>query len=63
MNQSILAAVAMTKPVAVGIGVATLLGLYLAFKAGKFVMKMLLLLAALTALGLTAWCYYAAHHA
>ena len=63
MNQSILAAVAVTKPVAVGIGVAALLGFYLAFKSSKFVMKILLLLAALTALALAAWCFYAAHHA
>ena len=62
MNQILLATFAVTKPVAVGIGIAALVGLFLAFKVGKFVIKMLLLLAALAALGLAAWWYYAAHH-
>lgn len=52
----------MTKPVAVGIGIATLVLLYLGFKAAKFLMKMLLVLAALVAIGLAVWWYYAAHH-
>ena len=63
MNQIFLAAFTVTKPVAVGIGIAALVGLYLAFKVGKFMMKMVLLLAALAGLGLAAWWYYAAHHA
>jgi uncharacterized membrane protein YebE (DUF533 family) len=57
-----LAALTVTKPVAVGIGIGALVVLYLAFKVGKFIIKMLLLLAALAALGLAAWWYYAAHH-
>jgi len=62
MNAAILATLAVTKPVAVGIGVAALVVLYLAFKVGKFLLKMLLLLAALTALGLAARWFYVAHH-
>lgn len=62
MNVIILAALPVTKPVAVGIGLAALVVLFLAFKAAKFIMKMLLVLAALLALGLAAWWYYAAHH-
>ena len=57
------ATLVVTKPVTVGIGIAALALIFLAFKAAKFVMKMLLLLAALAALGLAAWWYYAAHHA
>ena len=59
MNPIILAAITVTKPVAIGIGIAALVLLYLAFKVGKFIIKMLLLLAML---GLAAWWYYAAHH-
>jgi hypothetical protein len=59
MNPIILAALTVTKPVAVGIGIAALVVLFLAFKFGKFILKMLLLLAVL---GLAAWWYYAAHH-
>ncbi len=61
MNPIILAALTVTKPVAIGIGIGALVVLYLAFKVGKFLIKMLLLLAALAALGLAAWWYYAAH--
>jgi hypothetical protein len=57
----ILATFTTTKPVAIGIGVAALVGLYLAFKVGKFVIKMLLLLAALGAIGLAVWWFYTAH--
>jgi len=57
-----LAALPVTKPAAIGIGVAALVVLYLAFKVTKFAIKMLLLLAALMAIGLAAWWYYAAHH-
>lgn len=46
-------------PPAVGIGIAVLVALYLAFKAGKFLFKLLLVLAAL---GLAAWWYFATHH-
>jgi low temperature requirement protein LtrA len=59
MNPIILAALTVTKPVAIGIGIAGLVLLFLAFKVGKFVIKILLLLAAL---GLAAWWYYTAHH-
>lgn len=51
----------MTKPVAVGFGIAALVLLYLGFKAVKFLMKVLLVLVALVAIGLTVWWYYAAH--
>ena len=62
MNPALLAALTVTKPVAVGIGIGALIVLYLGFKAAKFILKMLLVLAALLALGLAAWWYYAAHH-
>jgi hypothetical protein len=62
MNPIFLATFTVTKPGAVGIGIVVLVALYLAFKVTKFVIKMLLLLAALAALGLAAWWYYAAHH-
>jgi hypothetical protein len=62
MNPIFLAVLTVTKPAAVGIGIVALVVLYLAFKVTKFVIKMLLLLAALAALGLAAWWYYAAHH-
>ena len=62
MNPIFLAAFTVTKPGAVGIGIVVLVVLYLAFKVTKFVIKTLLLLAALAALGLAAWWYYAAHH-
>jgi hypothetical protein len=62
MNPFLLVALTVTKPVAVGIGLAALVVLFLAFKVGKFVMKMLLLLAALAAIGLAVWWFYAAHH-
>ena len=61
MNLIFLAALTVTKPAAVCIGIVALVVLYLAFKVAKFVIKMLLL-AALAALGLAAWWYYAAHH-
>jgi len=61
-NPILLAALTVTKPGAVGIGIAALVVLYLAFKITKFIIKVLLLLAALAALGLAAWWYYAAHH-
>jgi len=57
-----MAALPVTKPAAIGIGIGALVVLYLAFKAGKFIIKMLLLLAALAVLGLAAWWFYAAHH-
>jgi len=61
-NPILLAALEVNKPAAVGIGIAALIVLYLAFKVTKAILKMLLVLAALTALGLAAWAYYAAHH-
>ena len=61
MNPIFLAALTVTKPAAVGIVIVALVVLYLAFKVAKFVIK-ILLLAALAALGLAAWWYYAAHH-
>jgi len=62
MNLDLLAALTMTKPVAIGIGVAALVVLFVAFKIGKFVVKVLLVLAALVAIALATWWYYAAHH-
>lgn len=62
MTEPFLAFVTVTKPAAVGLGVAALVVLYLGFKAAKFILKMLLVLAALLALGLAVWLYYAAHH-
>ena len=59
MNPIILAALTVSKPVAVGIGIVGLVLLYLAFKLGGFIIKILLLLAVL---GLAAWWYYTAHH-
>jgi hypothetical protein len=52
-------ALTVTKPVIVGIGLAVLAGLYLAFKVGKFLFKLLL---ALAVLGLVAWWYFALRH-
>lgn len=54
-----LAASTVIKPVAVGIGIAVLAALYLAFKIGKFLFKVLLVLAAL---GVAAWWYFAMRH-
>ena len=62
MTPILLAVLTVTKPVAVGLGVAALVVLWLAFKVGKFVMKLLLVLAALAAILLAAWWYYSAHH-
>ena len=62
INPILLAVLAVTKPGAVGIGIAALVALYLAFKVTKFVIKVLLVLAALIAVGLAAWWYYTAHH-
>jgi hypothetical protein len=62
MHPNILAVLTMSKPMAIGMGLAALVVLYLAFKVSKFAMKLLLLLAALSALGLAAWWYYDAHH-
>lgn len=62
MTPTLLAALTVTKPMAVGIGIAALVVLYLTFKVGKFVIKMLLVLAALAAIGMAAWAYYTAHH-
>ena len=61
-NPIFLETLPVTKPTAIGIGIVALVMLYLAFKAGKFVIKMLLVLAALIAIGLAAWAYYNAHH-
>lgn len=58
----LLAEVVVTKSAAMGIGAAALVVLYLAFKATQFILKMILLLAALAVLGLAASWYYTAHH-
>jgi uncharacterized membrane protein YebE (DUF533 family) len=62
MTPLFFATLTVTKPVAVGIGIGALVALYLAFKVGKFIIKMLLLLAVLLAIGLAAWWYHNAHH-
>ncbi|HUZ06833.1 MAG TPA: hypothetical protein VMV89_05025 [Candidatus Paceibacterota bacterium] len=51
----------MTKPVATGIGIAALIVLYLAFKVTWFILKVMLALAGLAAIGLAAWWFYNAH--
>lgn len=61
MNPIFLAALPLTKPGAVGIGIAASVVLYRAFKATRFVIKKLPL-AALIALGLGVCWYYTAHH-
>ncbi len=61
MHSLMLAALAVTEPVALGIGVAALLAIFVAFKVVKLVMKMILMLAALAALGLTVWWLLGAH--
>ena len=58
MNAIFLAALTVTKPGAVVIGIVALILVFLAFKFTKFIIKMLLVLAAI---GLALW-WYAAHH-
>lgn len=45
----------------VGLAAAALVILFLAFKVTKFVMKLVLLLAAVAALAAAAWFYFGAH--
>jgi hypothetical protein len=59
MNLISLADLPVTTPVAIAIGVAALVALYFAFKATKFLMKLLLLLAGLLVLGGAVWWYLA----
>lgn len=42
--------------------IAAVVGLYLAFKVGKFILKTLLWLLVLGAIGVAAWWFFAAHH-
>ncbi len=62
MSPAILANLAVTKPVAAGIAIAVVVGLYLVFKVGKFILKTLLWLLVLGAIGAAAWWFFAAHH-
>ena len=62
MNPVTLGALTVTKPVAVGIVVGALVLLYLAFKVGKFLIKTLLWLLLLIAIGLVAWWFLKTHH-
>ena len=62
MNPVLLASMTIDKPVAIGIGIAALVVLYLAFKVGKFVMKMWLMLVVLLVIGLAVWWYFTKHH-
>ncbi|MEY4385380.1 MAG: hypothetical protein RLY20_663 [Verrucomicrobiota bacterium] len=62
MLPPISASVTLTKPVIAGIGFAALVVIFLVFKFSKFMVKLLLLLVALAALGLAAWWYFGAHH-
>lgn len=58
-----LAALTVTKPVAIaGIVIVALVALYVAFKVGKFILKMLLWLFVLTAIVLAAWWFYTTHY-
>ena len=50
------------KPVAIGVGIAVLIAFYVAFKVGKFIMKIWLMLVALLAIGLSVWWYFTKHH-
>ena len=56
-----LAASAVDKPVAMGIAFAALVVLYLAFKVTKFVVKIVLVLVALGAIGWAARWYFVTH--
>ena len=62
MNPQLFRPLAVTKPAAIGIGVAALVVRYVAFKATKFALKLVMMLIALVALGLGAWFYWTAHH-
>ena len=50
------------KPVAIGIGIAALVALYVAFKVSKFIMKIVLLLAVSVGISLVVWWYFTKHH-
>jgi hypothetical protein len=58
---SFLAQAQVSKPMFIGIGVAALVILFLAFKVTKFVMKMMLMLVAFAALAGAAWFYFSTH--
>ncbi len=58
----LLATFTTTDAVVAGIGVAMLIGLYLAFRVVEFILHKLMIVAALLALGLAAWWYYATNH-
>ena len=60
-NFFLLAQAQVSKPMLLGIGLAALVILFLAFKVTKFVMKMVMLLAAFAALAAAAWYYFAIH--
>lgn len=55
MSAILFAAAPVTKPIAIGIGVAVIVAIYVAFKVGKFLIKSLLLLAVLAVIGLILW--------
>lgn len=57
-----LASMVQNKPVAMGIAVAALVVLYLAFKVAKFAIKMLLLIVAVTAIGFAVRWFFAAQN-
>ena len=56
-----LAALTVDKPAAIGIAVAALAVLYLAFKITRLAVKTLLVIAAVATIGLAARWYFAAH--
>lgn len=60
-NLFLLAQAQVSKPMLIGIGIAALLVLFLAFKVTQFVMKMVLLLVACAALAGATWHYFGAH--
>ncbi len=60
-NFILLAQAQVSKPMLLGIGLAALVILFLAFMVTKFAMKMVMLLAAFAALAAAAWYYFGTH--
>jgi hypothetical protein len=61
MDSLLLAATQIGKPALIGIGIAALVVLFLAFKVTKFAIKMILMLVAFAAIAGAAWHYFATH--
>jgi hypothetical protein len=60
-NLFLLAQAQLSKPLLAGLAVGALVVLFLAFKVTKFVMKMVLLMAAVATLAAAAWFYFVTH--